>query len=407
MPAGPVALVTHSGSVFSALLRTRRAFGFTLAVSSGQELVTPAAAYARYALTLPETKVLAFVLETIRDAPALRAVLADAAARDVPVLLLTGGRVGGEPLAGRRPFRRPGGGRRRLAGPGHGLRRPPRRRPGGTGRHPRAVQPRYAGRRPAAAGGRQCRTGRRVPARQAARPAGRRDRDRARLRLRARARRGRRRGGGRPVRADQRGDEAAARGGPRPGPRTGQPARRLGDGPRPRGPVHRGAVALADDPGVGAVALAVDLVPEYDGDDSYRTPCSPPPRKPRSRSPSSPRSPPRSTRSRDPCAPPGSPSSSRPALASWPSATCSPSAASRRRALIQQRTGRTGRRCRAGLGRIVSRGVTAGWTPRAARAWSARARGAARCLPPLCSPCSVTTASPRSRPARPRPWTRP
>jgi acetate---CoA ligase (ADP-forming) len=91
LPAGPVALVTHSGSVFSALLRTRRAFGFTLAVSSGQELVTPAAAYAWYALTLPETKVLALVLEAIRDATALRAVLADAAARDVPVLLLTAG----------------------------------------------------------------------------------------------------------------------------------------------------------------------------------------------------------------------------------------------------------------------------------------------------------------------------
>jgi ABC-type Fe3+-siderophore transport system permease subunit len=66
VPAGPVALVTHSGSVFFALLRARRAFGFTLGVSSGQELVAPAAAYARYALTLPETKTLAFVLETIR-----------------------------------------------------------------------------------------------------------------------------------------------------------------------------------------------------------------------------------------------------------------------------------------------------------------------------------------------------
>ena len=88
LPAGPVALVTHSGSVFSALLRTRRAFGFTVAVSSGQELVTPAAAYARYALTLPETKVLALVLEAIRDGALLRAVLADAAARDVPVVLL-------------------------------------------------------------------------------------------------------------------------------------------------------------------------------------------------------------------------------------------------------------------------------------------------------------------------------
>src|SRR5690349_5928622 len=91
LPAGPVAVVTHSGSVFSALLRTRRAFGFTLAVSSGQELVTTAADYARYALTLPETKVLALVLEAIRDAAALRDVLTDAAARDIPVLLLAAG----------------------------------------------------------------------------------------------------------------------------------------------------------------------------------------------------------------------------------------------------------------------------------------------------------------------------
>jgi acyl-CoA synthetase (NDP forming) len=91
LPAGPVALVTHSGSVFSALLRTRRAFGFTVAVSSGQELVTPAAAYARYALTLPETRVLALVLEAIRDGALLRSVLADAAARDIPVALLTAG----------------------------------------------------------------------------------------------------------------------------------------------------------------------------------------------------------------------------------------------------------------------------------------------------------------------------
>jgi acetate---CoA ligase (ADP-forming) len=91
LPNGPVALVTHSGSVFSALLRARRAFGFTVAVSSGQELVTSAAAYARYALTLPETKVLALVLEAIRDGPALRQVLTTAADRDVPVVLLAAG----------------------------------------------------------------------------------------------------------------------------------------------------------------------------------------------------------------------------------------------------------------------------------------------------------------------------
>jgi acyl-CoA synthetase (NDP forming) len=89
--SGAVALVTHSGSVFSALLRTRRGFGFSLAVSSGQELVTTAADYARYALGLAETKVLALVLEAIRDGPGLRAVLADALAADVPVVLLSVG----------------------------------------------------------------------------------------------------------------------------------------------------------------------------------------------------------------------------------------------------------------------------------------------------------------------------
>ena len=91
LPSGPVGLVTHSGSVFSALLRTRRGFGFSLAVSSGQELVTTAADYARYALGQAETKVLALVLEAIRDAPGLRAVLADALAADVPVVLLSVG----------------------------------------------------------------------------------------------------------------------------------------------------------------------------------------------------------------------------------------------------------------------------------------------------------------------------
>jgi acyl-CoA synthetase (NDP forming) len=91
LPAGPAALITHSGSVFSALLRARRGFGFSLAVSSGQELVTTAAAYAGYALGLAETTVLALVLEAIRDAPALRAVLARAQAADVPVVLLSVG----------------------------------------------------------------------------------------------------------------------------------------------------------------------------------------------------------------------------------------------------------------------------------------------------------------------------
>ncbi len=95
LPAGPVALVTHSGSVFSALLRARRGFGFTLAVSSGQELVTAAPAYLEHALTDPGTRVIGLVLEAIRDGGALRRVLGAAAELDIPVVLLTAGSSAG------------------------------------------------------------------------------------------------------------------------------------------------------------------------------------------------------------------------------------------------------------------------------------------------------------------------
>ena len=91
VPAGPVALITHSGSVFSTMLRAHRGFGFSVVVSSGQELVTTAAAYARYALSLAETRVLALVLEAIRDPAELRAALATALTTDVPVVLLSVG----------------------------------------------------------------------------------------------------------------------------------------------------------------------------------------------------------------------------------------------------------------------------------------------------------------------------
>ncbi len=49
IPPGPIALVSCSGSAFSAMLRTRRRFGWTVAISSGQELVTSAASYVDYA----------------------------------------------------------------------------------------------------------------------------------------------------------------------------------------------------------------------------------------------------------------------------------------------------------------------------------------------------------------------
>ncbi len=91
LPVGSIALVTHSGSVFSAMLRTHRRLEYSVVVSSGQELVCTTADHLAYALSLPETRVVGLVLETMRDAAGLRAGLAEAAARDIPVVALTVG----------------------------------------------------------------------------------------------------------------------------------------------------------------------------------------------------------------------------------------------------------------------------------------------------------------------------
>ena len=91
LPRGPVAFMTHSGSVFSAILRTRRHLGFTVVVSAGQELVTAAASYLDYALDLPETRVVGLLLETLREPEALRTALGRAAEQNVAVVALTVG----------------------------------------------------------------------------------------------------------------------------------------------------------------------------------------------------------------------------------------------------------------------------------------------------------------------------
>jgi len=94
LPAGGVSLVTHSGSAFSTLLRARRGFGYRLAVSSGQELVTDTADYVEYALADPGTRLMALMMETPRGVPRLRQVLLRAAESGVPVVILP---VGGSP----------------------------------------------------------------------------------------------------------------------------------------------------------------------------------------------------------------------------------------------------------------------------------------------------------------------
>src|SRR5262249_41414499 len=74
-----------------ARLRGRGGPAYARAVPPGEGLAPRAAAYARSALSLPQTRVLGLVLGAIRAPTLLRQVLGAAAAVDIPVVLLTAG----------------------------------------------------------------------------------------------------------------------------------------------------------------------------------------------------------------------------------------------------------------------------------------------------------------------------
>lgn len=90
---GNVAFITHSGSAFSALCHTDRRFGFSLAVSAGQELATNVADYMDFALDIPATKAIGLFLETVRDPQGFKVALAKAQGMGVPVVALKVGRT--------------------------------------------------------------------------------------------------------------------------------------------------------------------------------------------------------------------------------------------------------------------------------------------------------------------------
>jgi acyl-CoA synthetase (NDP forming) len=91
--SGPVALITHSGTVFSALCHNDRRLGFGLAVSAGQELVTTAADYLDFALAQDEIRCVGLFLETVRDPARFVAALEVARRKQVPVVALKVGRT--------------------------------------------------------------------------------------------------------------------------------------------------------------------------------------------------------------------------------------------------------------------------------------------------------------------------
>lgn len=250
--SGPIALVTHSGSAFSALLRADRPFGWSLAVSSGQELVTTAAQYVDYALDLPRTGVVALVLETLRDPDAFQSVLGRAESADVPVVILT---VGSSARGGAMVAAHSGA----LAGSDAAWEALSERfgmlRVGDLGELCDTVEllvsPRRAPRRPH---GRAATNGIAAVLDSGA--------ERALLADVAAALGVPFAELGRPTRSRL---EAALD----PGLEVDNPLDVWGTGRATRDLFSSALLALADDEQVDAVALAVDLVPEFDGDDSY------------------------------------------------------------------------------------------------------------------------------------------
>jgi acyl-CoA synthetase (NDP forming) len=92
---GGVTFLSHSGSGWAAFLFNDRQIRFNLLVSSGQEIVTTMDEYLSYALDRESTKVVALLLETVRQPDGFVAALAKAAERAVPVFALKVGRTEG------------------------------------------------------------------------------------------------------------------------------------------------------------------------------------------------------------------------------------------------------------------------------------------------------------------------
>jgi acetate---CoA ligase (ADP-forming) len=93
--SGGVTFISHSGSAFAAFAFNDRGMGFNLIVSSGQEIVTTMSDYMEYSLGLPTTRVLALLLETVRDPVGFREQLTRAVDLHIPVIALKVGRTEG------------------------------------------------------------------------------------------------------------------------------------------------------------------------------------------------------------------------------------------------------------------------------------------------------------------------
>ena len=104
-PPGGVVLLSHSGSSWSGLVGSQRQLSLSHAVSIGREAVTGLADYLEFSLGQPDTRVIALIIETVRDPERFAHALESAHARSVPVVALKLGRSEQGPLLRTFPFR--------------------------------------------------------------------------------------------------------------------------------------------------------------------------------------------------------------------------------------------------------------------------------------------------------------
>ena len=90
---GHIALVAHSGSGMTYLANNDARFCFSYVIASGQEINASVGDYMDYLLQQPSTRVIALMLETVRDVPAFVAALEQARSRSIPVVITRLGRT--------------------------------------------------------------------------------------------------------------------------------------------------------------------------------------------------------------------------------------------------------------------------------------------------------------------------
>lgn len=90
---GHIALITQSGSAFSALSYSHPRLRFSIAVSTGRELVTRSEDYMLWALEQPETRVIGLFQESAREPVKFLTALRRAQERDIPVVVLKVGKT--------------------------------------------------------------------------------------------------------------------------------------------------------------------------------------------------------------------------------------------------------------------------------------------------------------------------